>query len=152
EIGGVDCLLVVCRDITQAKLAEKKLQVSEEKFAKAFRASPEMMLIVSLDEGRLLEVNEAFERQFGYSREDVLGRNDSELNIWLSPTQGEHLRSQIQAKGQIRNQEVQLHTRSGDFRTVLVSTETIELEGQPCLLAVAQDITALKHSERHLRE
>jgi hypothetical protein len=54
------------RDLTEQKKAERNLRLFEEKFAKAFRASPGLMLIVSLKEGRFIEVHEAFERQLGY--------------------------------------------------------------------------------------
>jgi PAS domain S-box-containing protein len=152
EIGGVECLLVACRDITERKVAEKKLQLSEEKFAKAFRASPEMMLIVSLDDGRFIEVNGAFERQLGYSREEIIGHTEQELNLWLDSGQRNVLRQRMLTAGHIRDEEVQFRARSGGLLTVLVSTETIELEGQRCLLAVGQDITALKRTENQLRE
>ena len=142
----------IAHDVTEQTRAQGALRASEEKFSKAFRASPEMMLILSLKAGRFLEVNEAFERQLGYKREDIIGRTDRQLNLWLNARQRKELLRQIAAKGRIRNQQVQFRTSSGELRTVLVSTETIDLEGQLCLLAVGQDITALKHAESQLRQ
>ena len=152
EISGIEYLLVTCRDITDRKAAENNLRLSEEKFAKAFRASPEMMSIVSIDEGLFIEVNEAFERQLGYSREEIIGHTDRELNLWVNLGQRNALRKHTRSTGCIRNQEVEFRTRFGTVRTVLVSTETIELEGRACLVVVGQDVTALKHTEHQLRE
>jgi len=151
EIAGIEYLLVTCRDITDRKIAEKNLSLSEEKFPKAFRATPEM-LIVSIDEGRFIEVNEAFERQLGYSREEIIGHTDHELNLWLNVEQQNVLSKYMRSAGRIRDQEVEFRSRFGALRTVLVSTETIELEGRACLVVVGQDITALKHTEHQLRE
>jgi PAS domain S-box-containing protein len=151
EIGGKPCLLVVCEDITQRKVAEKRLRLSEEKFAKAFRASPEVISIASLREGRFIEVNEAFERQSGFRREEVIGRTDLELGIWPDAQQRDTLRERIGKEGGLRDREVQFRTRSGQLRTILVATEVIELEGERCVLAVGQDITALKEAEQELR-
>ncbi len=151
KIGGKECLLAVCEDITQRKVAQKKLQLSEEKFAKAFRASPEVISIASLNEGRFIEVNEAFERKSGYRREEIIGRTDVELGLWPVAQQRDNLRERIRKEGGIRDQEVQILTRSGQLRTILVSAEIIELEGERCLLAVGQDITPLKEAEEELR-
>jgi PAS domain S-box-containing protein len=142
----------IAHDVTEQKRAEKALRASEEKFAKAFRASPEMMLIVSLDEGRFIEVNEAFERQLGCSREEIIGHTYRELNLLLNADQRKVLLEQLQGAGCIRNQEFEFCSYFGELRTLLVSTETIELEGRACLVAVGQDITAMKHTERQLRE
>src|SRR5262249_47284339 len=49
------------RCISERKTAEQTLKLSEEKFAKAFRSSPEFIAISTLAEGRYIDVNEAFE-------------------------------------------------------------------------------------------
>ena len=151
EIGGQECLLATCEDITQRKVAEKKLQLSEEKFAKAFRCSPEIISINSLKDGRFIEVNEAFERLSGYSRAEVIGRTDVALGIWPDLLARDLLGEYIRKDGRIRDQELRLRTKPGQARTVLVSIEIIELEGQACALTVGQDITALKEAEDQLR-
>jgi PAS domain S-box-containing protein len=151
EIGGQECLLATCEDITQRKVAEKKLQLSEEKFAKAFRCSPEIISINSLKDGRFIEVNEAFEQLSGYARAEVIGRTDLELGIWPDLLEGDLLSEYICKDGRIRDQELRLRTKPEQARTVLVSIEIIELEGQACALTVGQDISALKDAEDKLR-
>jgi hypothetical protein len=39
---------------------ERKLRASDELFAKAFNANPHSMSLATLEEGRILEVNESF--------------------------------------------------------------------------------------------
>ena len=57
------------------------LRLSEEKFATAFRISPEMILISTEAEGRCLDVNDSFLRLTGYRREEIIGHTTRELNL-----------------------------------------------------------------------
>ena len=141
----------IAHDVTEQKRIEKALRISEEKFSKAFRASPEMMSISSLSEARFIEVNEAFERQSEYRRDEIIGRTDLDLGIWLHTRERDELRAELSKGVALRDREVHLQTRSGQVRIVSVSTEIIELEGRQCLLAVGQDITSLKNAEDDLR-
>ncbi|MDY7012163.1 MAG: cache domain-containing protein, partial [Cyanobacteriota bacterium] len=50
------------------------LRRSEEKFAKAFHSSPDPIVITTLEEGRILEVNDSFLKSSGYALEEVLDR------------------------------------------------------------------------------
>lgn len=68
ETGNPVCLQGAMFDITDRKRAEEALRVSEERFSKAFNASPSPMAISTLNEGRLIEVNESHTRVIGYSR------------------------------------------------------------------------------------
>ncbi|NJL16188.1 MAG: PAS domain S-box protein [Nitrospira sp.] len=61
-------------DITERKAAEEALRASEELFSKAFRSSPDPMMLVELDSGRWLDVNDACLTGLGYAREEVVGR------------------------------------------------------------------------------
>jgi transcriptional regulatory protein RtcR len=47
-----------------------------------FRSSPIAFSITAVDEGRFLDVNEAFERRYGYARKELLGRTVFDLGIW----------------------------------------------------------------------
>ena len=54
------------------KRADDALRASEEKFAKAFRTSPDAITLTRLSDGAFLEVNEGFTRLMGYSKEEAL--------------------------------------------------------------------------------
>ncbi len=141
-------ILAIARDITERKRAEEARRVLEEKYVKAFRASPDAISLSTLEEGRYLEVNEGFLQVSGYRREEIIGRTALELGIWVDTKDRERMVRSLKERGTVRNLEFSFRRKSGEIRVGLLSAEIIELEGKPCLLAVAKDITELKRAER----
>nr|WP_306296684.1 PAS domain S-box protein [Pseudomonas taiwanensis] len=74
-------------DTTARKRAENALCSSEEKFAKAFRSTPDAVVITDRASGCFMEVNVGFERQFGWSQDETIGHSSLELGIWEDPAQ-----------------------------------------------------------------
>src|SRR5208283_1363637 len=61
-----------------------KLRLAEEKFSKAFRISPDAIIISELESGRIIDVNESYERLTGFRREEVIGRTSVEIGTFTS--------------------------------------------------------------------
>lgn len=120
--------------------AQGDRQVSEEKFQKVFRSSPIPFSITTLKEGRFLDVNGAFERRYGYSREEVLGHTVHELKIWDDPADRVRMVTQLQQSGPIRNVITRLRTKSGEIKLTTYSADRIQFDGQSCILAVSEDL------------
>jgi PAS domain S-box-containing protein len=137
----------MARDITQRKRAEAALKESEERFAKAFNASPLVLTISSLADGKLIEVNETFVTLSGYSREEAIGKTTVELGLWSKLQDREEELESVRELGQVRNFEYRFRIRSGGERVGLLSAERIEIGGAPCALTVIQDITERKRAE-----
>jgi len=134
-------------DTTEHERAKEALRISEEKFNKAFRSSPEWFVITTLEDGFYLDVNEAFLQTTGYKREEVIGKTSKELGIWADPSQRKEIVRLLKEKGIVRNMEVKFRMKSGQIRHVLWSAEVIDYAGEKCLLAVTRDITPLKQAE-----
>jgi len=149
----------LAEDVTERKFvevalqaSEARLRVSEEKFSKAFRASPDAIVISSLADGRLLEVNDIFLQLSGFTREEAIGRTSLELGLWLNPKEREQMVALVKRDGEVRDLEIRFIMKSSQVRTILTSAHTIELNGTPCLIAIMRDITERKLLEGQLRE
>jgi PAS domain S-box-containing protein len=135
------------RDITERRQAELALRQSEERFAKAFQASPLALTITSLRTSRLLEVNETFCRMSGYTREEAVGHTTPELGLWVRDSDREEEVAMVSERGRVRDLEYRFRLKDGTERIGLLSAERIEIGGEPCALTVIQDITEQKQAE-----
>jgi PAS domain S-box-containing protein len=138
----------------QSSFVEVKvaLQESEEKFSKIFRTTPNAIDIISLPDGRYLEVNESFLRTTGYSREEVIGRRATDLGLIANPEQRQRFHQLMREMQTVQNLEFDYQTKSGELKTFLVASEILELDGKNYLLSISKDITERKHLERALQE
>jgi PAS domain S-box-containing protein len=144
------CNIFLHRDITERKRAEEELRMSEEKFGKVFRSSPVAIVITRLDNGKVIDVNEAATRFYGYERNEIIGRSMLELDVWVNPQESEALADEIKRAGSVAEREYQFRTRQGEVVIGHYSGELIEVHGEECLLSVLSDITERKQSEREL--
>jgi PAS domain S-box len=127
--------------------AEVELGKSEQKFSKAFRHSPLAKTIARASDGCYVEVNETFELQTGWKRDEVIGRSPLDISLWVDTDQRTAFLKQLLAKGNVRDFEVRFRRKDGQIRTGLGSAELIEVEGEPCALSVIADITDRKQAE-----
>jgi PAS domain S-box-containing protein len=142
----------VAHDVTEQKRLERALRLSEEKFSKAFHASPVEIAITTLQDGRFLEVNETFERNTGFGRDEAIGRTSIELGLWDHPNEREAVMEEVRKQGRVRNREIRFRTKSGQRRVKRYSAEQMVTGGKQCLLAVCEDITERKGAEAALQK
>lgn len=130
----------------------EQLAKSEEKFSKAFRSSPDPITISSLEEGRYVDVNDAFVRLSGYSREEAIGRTAAELNVWIDPKDRALFVARLREHAPVRDTEVQFRMRSGEIRTALLSADLIDIDHTRSIITIIRDITERKKAEDDVRE
>jgi PAS domain S-box-containing protein len=147
ELGEVVSVLAVGHDLTDRREAEAELRASEEKFAAAFHASPDLVAITRLADGVILEVNEGYARMLGYSRGESVGRKTSELAIWADPSDRDRFIAVLQGSGVVRDFETSLRRKDGTTVAVVDSAQRFEFEGQECILSIAHDISERKRME-----
>jgi two-component system cell cycle sensor histidine kinase/response regulator CckA len=151
ELGGAPHILAGSFDITERKRMEEALRASEARFLTFFQLSPIPMSIATLEEGRLVHVNDAYARTTGYSREELLGRTTIELGI-VGESDRQRTIREFDSGPSLRNREVSIRTRSGEQRTVLFSAEVVNLQGTPHALVAAVDITDYRRLQEELRQ
>ncbi len=139
------------QDISDRKAAESELRASEERFARAFRSSPALTVISTLDEGRFIDANDRWLDAMGYRREEVIGRTAEDIALWVDADERARLISILKTRGSLRDVPVRIRGRTGEEFDHLWSAEIISLSGQSVLLSAVQDITERKRTDQALR-
>lgn len=151
EIGRRRCVLAITRDVTERRRAEESLRASEEKFSKAFHASPDAMMIADAETRKIVEVNDQFVRLSGYTREETIGRTGADVGIYGGPEDRAKFMEAMQQYGCVHGLELRLRKKDGQIGMAWVSVEPIQVGARQCLLGVARDITLQKRAEEALR-
>jgi PAS domain S-box-containing protein len=148
--NGEPASLAWLTDITARKQAEEARNRSEKLFLTLFQSSPDAMCLITLDEGRYIDVNEAFLELTGRRREDVIGRIDAEVGIW---GECERLRSVFDTLlgGLGQTLSVSLHTPEGGPRDLEISAQSIRFEERDLVLVIGRDVTERRRREEVLR-
>jgi PAS domain S-box-containing protein len=134
----------------QRRRTQAELRQSEEKFSKSFLQSPLVVTISRTSDSRFIDVNESFEEQLGWNRDEAIGQTPVDLRLWVNADQRATFLERLRTTGSVRNLEACLRKKDGETRTALVSAELIEVGGQPCTVSVAADITERKRAEEVL--
>ncbi|MEB3188919.1 MAG: PAS domain-containing protein, partial [Snowella sp.] len=131
---------------------EKVFHESEMRFTNIFRISPYAMSIVNLNNSTYLTANDQFFALTGYSKEEVFGHTVDELKLMVKREQALEIYHLLQTQQGTNNYEMMLRTKSGEIKTILLSSELIELEKDVFVLAILNDISDRKKAEADLKE
>jgi PAS domain S-box-containing protein len=132
------------RDISSHKAAE-------ERFETMFQLSPIPTVLVALDEGRYIDVNEAALKTLEYRRDEMVGVLSSELQTWADPQQMRQFIQAIRTHRRVSDFEIQYRKKSGEIGEAVIAAQLIELDGQTCIFSKFIDITARKKAEAALQ-
>lgn len=116
-------------------------------FAIAFHFNPCAMAIVRLADNRYRDVNQSFERQTGYSRDEVIGRTREEVGLWLDVSDQAAIAADMNAGRPVTSREIRIRTKSGATATALFSADVILFRGEPCILSASVDVTDRMRAE-----
>lgn len=135
----------IARDITEQNALHEQFRV-------AFKLMPELMTISRLSDGRYLEVNDAFERITGLSREQAVGQSSLELSIWHDVSQRQPLVDEVLAKGSVNDHFMLLNARDGQVREALLNAARFEARGELCMISLVRDVTEVRRAQREIQD
>ncbi len=143
----------VILDITDRKQAEEALRVSEERFRNLFDNANDVIYVHDL-KGNYISANNAVERIFGYTMDEVVKLNAADITV---PEHLDRVREKLLSKLEGREKETSYELdcirKDGTRITVEVSSTVIAKDGTPVAVqGIARDVTERKIAEAALRE
>ncbi|MCC6609369.1 MAG: PAS domain S-box protein [Burkholderiales bacterium] len=152
ELRGVKCVVGSLIDVSERNRTERELRESRRRLEAMFRGSPQPLAISTWEEGRILAVNDAWVRTFGFAREDVRGRSFAEIGLWSDPDSRKRVDDAMQATGLVRDFECTWRKANGESVDVLFFGQRVEFGGETVVLSTGMDVTERKRAERLLTE
>jgi PAS domain S-box-containing protein len=145
-------IITIVDEITEYKRAQEQRLTAEEKWSKAFRQSPTAMAILSLKEQRFVEVNDAFVAFTGYDRAEATSRRADEIAFLDNSAALQEMAKAVMAGNRVKGWEESFRTKDGRTGSAVFFVDQIEINGEPCVIGAALDITDRKRLETELQE
>lgn len=141
----------MAREMEVLRISVHSRKRAELKYQTLFRNCPDIIIVSHRETSRFLEVNDAFERLLGYSRQEAVGHMALDMGIWAVPDERAHLLDLLAASDRVSGIEVHLRRKDGEVLTTMMSLERVDLDGQDCMITVSRDISERKREEETLR-
>jgi PAS domain S-box-containing protein len=123
------------------------LKVSEDKFSRIFHTSPYAITLTSTEDGRFIDVNEAFYTITGFTRDETLSSSSISQGLWVNAEDRNRVVHEIMGGRKVVDQEYKFKKKNGDIITGLFSADAIELKTGHFILSSINDITERKRLE-----
>jgi len=118
-----------------------------EALHKACGISSSAICICRVEDGSLLQINYAFTALTGYTEDDVRSKKLKDRDLWQDPAKHREVAALISEYGAVRDMEMSLAANSGARKDCLFTGSLIEMDGEPCIIAIIYDVTALKSAQ-----
>ncbi len=148
--GLFDGAVAVVTDVSELKSVMEGMISAEERFAKIFQTSPQMIMIARTSDSTILEVNDSFMKATGYTVDQLVGRSYIELGI-VSEGLTSRMEQMLAERGMVFDLETTLGTASGAQRVVRLSSYRLNLQGQECTVMISCDLTSEGVGVKELR-
>lgn len=139
-------------DVSIQSQTLEELQLSNQKFYRAFHSFPVPAVITRLKDSRIMDVNKNFLQVSGYRRNEIVGKSPFELDSWVDSLERDKIISLLRAKEKVDKYPIQLKDGYSRIRNVLVSAELFENNKELHLLLMLNDITDQIKTEERLKQ
>jgi PAS domain S-box-containing protein len=147
--GTVVCYEGVVEDITKRKQAEEALRASHEYTRSIIDSSLDMIVAVDRDR-KITEFNKAAQAVFGYSAEEVLGKDVTIL--YADPSTSHSIGETLRENGQVSCEIMNRRKNGQTFPAFLSATGLRNVQGKLIgSMGISRDITKQKRTEREMK-
>ena len=144
--GGGRVILRI--DITESNRREAELAATQDRYRLLFDGIPFPMAVVTFDTRRFLMVNDATVATYGWSREEFLGMTSDELYPPDDFARLQEMRARGELTGTRTLRGLRHRRRDGSLLDVEMDVHSMEFNGAPAVLVMAQDVSGRIAAER----
>jgi PAS domain S-box-containing protein len=131
------------------KVDEEQIQYSDM-VSTIFELNPDAIVLTTLSDSEIIDCNQEYLNQIGYSREEVIGHTSIELNLLTSEERKAYV-NEIYKKNNVSNYEVKVRRKDGSIINVLYSARFITINGKEMILNIGHDVTKRQKNEEEIK-
>ena len=171
EKGNLKSIITSIRDITERKrieeekqeLLESEQQLSEELLTSneeliqsskllstIYELNPDAIVLTTVSDSKIIDCNQEYLNQIGYSKEETIGHTSEELNLISEITREAYI-DETRENKIVSNFEGKIWQKSGSIIDVLYSTRQIIIDNTPMILNIGHDITESKKADKQMK-
>lgn len=172
QYGSDECIVTMSVDVTDLRrlenelalannqlrgqlermaVQEQVLRASEAKIQQILRANPSPMSIARFGDGRYLDVNTAWEREFQYRKDEVLGRTSADIGLFATAADRQKWLDSFHDDDRSPQWDLKFRARDGSARHFFVSSERFQYGDESAVISVSIDLTERERLKDELR-
>lgn len=133
----VQCLI---RDITQQKLAEEKLKISESRYRSLFESAKEGILVLDSENGNIVEINPYLIDMLGYTKNELLKKAIWEVGFFKKIIDNKDKFLKLQQKNFLQYEDLPLETADGRKINVEFISKVFSIENHKVIQCFIRNI------------
>ncbi len=129
---------------------DKEDEKSSEMLSAIYTLNPDAISLTRAADGKIIDCNQVYLDQIGYTREEVIGKTSLELNLFTLKERKAFV-EEIQRNHNLYNYEVRVKRQDGTYVNILYSARFITIDGEKIILSIGKDISERKKSEEKIK-
>ncbi len=131
--------------------ANKQLSEYSEMLSTIYELNPDAIVLTTFNDSKIIDCNQEYVYQTGYSREELIGHTSIELKLMSLEDRTAYI-NKTRNNQTINNHEVKVQRKDGSFIRVLYSTKLITVNNEPVVLNIGHDLTERINREEKLEK
>ncbi len=120
---------------------------TEQRYRAVFENSPMMIALLSVPEGRIIEINQAITDNFGYTPEEAIGRTSTDLRLWAFEIDRDQYLAKLKRDSSVEGFEALMRRKNGQIFPAVFHSTLVHLNGETFSLNSLQSIETQRETE-----
>ena len=146
----IGTLIAVAADLRRRRSIDEVKARAGVRFNRFFQMLPVPVALTRVDTGELIEVNDAVCRMVAQPRERLIGATTADLGVWTNPAERDQVRRLIRERGFVTDYASSFTVADGKRIDILMAARVIEVDDEPHMLTVIQDLSVQRQLEAKL--
>ena len=131
--------------------SNEELKRSSKLLSSIYELNPDAIVLTTLSESKIIDCNQEYLNQIGYTREETIGHTSQELNLISSDARKDYIHK-TRENNNVSRYELKVKRKDGSYIDVLYSARHITVDNEKIILNIGRDITEQRIVEKSLRE